>query len=119
MAIKPTAALPKDPGPDPNHRVDPEPSPRRVRVVFNGETIADSTNMLLVHETRHLPVYYFPRADVRMDLLTPTDHGTHCPYKGDASYWSLTVGGRKVDDILWSYETPFDEVPELAGIGAF
>ena len=53
------------------------------------------------------------------DLMEKTDTGTHCPYKGDASYWSLTVGGRKVDDILWSYETPFDEVPDLAGIGAF
>ena len=111
------------PGPgyarNPDHYVRVEASPRRVRAVVGGETVADSTRMRLLHEANHLPVYYFPLEDVRMDLMTRTDTGTHCPYKGDASYWSLTVGGRKVDDILWSYETPFDEVPELAGIGAF
>ena len=111
------------PGPgyakNPDHYVRVEPSPRRVRATVGGEVIADSTRMRLLHEANHLPVYYFPLEDVRMDLMTPTGTSTHCPYKGDASYWSLAVGGRTVDDIMWSYETPFDEVPELAGIGAF
>ena len=111
------------PGPgyakNPDHYVRVESSPRRVRAVVGGETIADSTRMRLLHEANHLPVYYFPLEDVRLDLMTRTETGTHCPYKGDASYWSLAVGGRTVDDIMWSYETPFDEVPELAGIGAF
>ena len=103
----------------PDHYVRVEPSPRRVRAVIGGETIADSTRMSLLHEANHLPVYYFPLEDVRLDLMAKTDTSTHCPYKGDASYWSLTLGGRSVDDILWSYETPFDEVPELAGLAAF
>src|ERR1051325_11265186 len=77
---------------NPDYKVLLEPSPRRVRVVFNGETIADSTNAHLLFETRHLPVYYFPRADVRMDLMAPTDHHSFCPYKGTASYWTIRVG---------------------------
>ena len=111
------------PGPgfakNPEHYVRIEPSPRRVRAVVGGETIADSTRMRLLHEARHLPVYYFPLEDIRFDLMAKTDTSTHCPYKGDASYWSLAVGGRTVDDIMWSYETPFDEVPQLAGLAAF
>jgi len=119
MAIKPTAALAKQPGLDPNHRVDIEPSPRRVRVVFNGKTVADSTRMKLVFETRHLPVYYFPRDDVRMDLLSPTDHATHCPYKGDASYWTVTVGNRSAENAVWGYLDPIDGVGGLKDLMAF
>ncbi len=121
MAIKPTAALAKMPnaGPDPNHRVDIEPSPRRVRAVFNGETIADSTDMKLVFETRHLPVYYFPRTDVRMDHLTATDHHSHCPYKGDASYWTVTVGDRNAENAVWSYLDPIGGVSGLKDHMAF
>ncbi len=111
------------PGPgyakNPDHYVRLEPSPRRVRAVLDGETIADSTRMSLLHERNHLPVYYFPLEDIRLDLMTKSASQTHCPYKGDASYWSAAVGGGIVEDILWSYETPFDEVPELAGLGAF
>ncbi len=111
------------PGPgyakNPEHHVRIEPSPRRVRAVVGGETVADSTRMRLLHEARHLPVYYFPLEDIRFDLMARTGTSTHCPYKGDASYWSLAVGDRTVDDIVWCYETPFDEVPELAGLAAF
>src|SRR5947207_1560944 len=70
---------------NPDYKILFEPSPRRVRVKFNGEIIADSTSAHLLFETRHLPVYYFPRADVRMDRMTPTDHPTFCPYQGTAS----------------------------------
>lgn len=67
----------KGPGADPGYYgVAIEPSARRLRVMFNGEVIADSTNTQLMFETRHRPVYYFPISDVRMDLLEPTDHGT-------------------------------------------
>src|SRR5689334_7731649 len=76
------------------HRVEVEPSPRRVRVFFNGEVIADSKRALLLRETNITPVYYFPQEDVRMDLMTPTDLHTRCPYKGEASYWSITVGDK-------------------------
>ena len=64
-----------------------EDSPRRVGVMFNGETIADSKRGKLLHETGHLPISYFPEDDVRMDLLEESEHTTHCPFKGDASYW--------------------------------
>ena len=104
---------------NPGHKITLEPSPRRVRVLFNGETVADSTRMKLMHESYHLPVYYFPLEDMRTDLMTRTDHSTHCPYKGDASYWAISVGARSEDNIMWSYETPFDEHPDMAGHGAF
>jgi uncharacterized protein (DUF427 family) len=97
----------------PGYEVSFAPSPKRVRVTFAGETIADSMNALLLRETRHVPVYYFPRADVRMERLTRTAHETFCPFKGEASYWTLEVGGRRAENAVWSYETPF---PEVAGI---
>jgi uncharacterized protein (DUF427 family) len=62
-----------------------EDCPKRVRAVFNGETVADSRRVKLLHETGHLPVYYFPEEDINQDLLEPSDHLTHCPFKGDAS----------------------------------
>jgi len=96
---------------NPDYKVLLEQSPRRVRVQFNGEFVADSTNARLLFETKHLPVYYFPRADLRLDLLTPTDHHTFCPYKGKASYWTITVGNRVAENALWGYPDPYDEVP--------
>ncbi|MDH3899900.1 MAG: DUF427 domain-containing protein, partial [Gammaproteobacteria bacterium] len=77
---------------DAAYRVAVEPSAKRVRVVFAGETIADSTDALVLHETRLPLVYYFPRNDVRMNLLQRTEHRTHCPFKGNASYWSIAAG---------------------------
>ena len=88
-----------------------EDSPRRVRVMFNGETIADSKRVKLLHETGHLPVYYFPKEDVRMDLLEESDHTTHCSFKGDASYWSVKVGDRVAENAVWSYPEPLEDAP--------
>jgi uncharacterized protein (DUF427 family) len=96
-----------------------EDSPRRVRATFGGETVVDSRRAMLLHEGTHLPVYYFPEEDVRMDLLEPTDHSTHCPYKGDASYWSLRLAGKKAENAAWSYPAPLDGAPPLAGYFAF
>jgi uncharacterized protein (DUF427 family) len=76
----------------PDYRVDLLPTGRRVKVVFGGVTIADSGAALRVEETGHGPVYYVPETDVRLDLMRPTEHHTRCPYKGEASYW--TVGYR-------------------------
>jgi uncharacterized protein (DUF427 family) len=101
------------------HAVVLEPSPRRVRVTFNGETIADSSNMQLLHEDGHLPIYYFPMADVRMDLLEKTAHSTHCPHKGDASYWTVRVGDREAENAVWGYEDPLPIQPGLKGLVAF
>ncbi|HZT86486.1 MAG TPA: DUF427 domain-containing protein [Stellaceae bacterium] len=104
---------------NPDYKILFEPSPRRVRVKFGGETIADSTGAHLLFETRHLPVYYFPRGDVRMDLLTPTGHQTFCPYKGTAAYWSVTAGGRVAENAVWGYPEPFDEVAQIKDFVAF
>ena len=103
----------------PGYRIDFEPCAKRLRIVFGGETIADTTAVRLLHETKHIPVYYFPRADVRMDLLTPTDHTTYCPFKGTASYYTLAGGGRCADNAVWTYAAPFDEVLEIKDYLAF
>jgi class 3 adenylate cyclase/uncharacterized protein (DUF427 family) len=98
-------------------RVDPYP--RRVRVIFDGIAVADSERAVVLHETRHAPVVYFPKADVRMDLLEPTGYRTHCPFKGDASYWTLRVGERSVENAIWAYEEPVAEAADLADHVAF
>ena len=104
---------------NPDYKIVFEPSPRRVRVKFNGETVADSANAHLLFETRHLPVYYFPRSDVRMDLMAPTEHHTFCPYKGEASYWTLRVGDRVAENAVWGYPDPFEEVAVIKDFVAF
>ena len=104
---------------NPDYRITFERSPRRVRVQFNGAWIADSTAAHLLFETRHLPIYYFPRADVRMDLLRPTDHHTYCPYKGTAAYWSIAVGDRVSENAVWGYPDAFAEVAAIEDYVAF
>lgn len=103
----------------PDYQVFLEPCAKRLRVLFNGETVADTTGVMLMRETGLLPVYYFPLADIRQDLLERSDHSSHCPFKGTASYWSLVVEGRRAENALWGYEQPYDEVAELAGYRAF
>ena len=96
-----------------------EDSPRRMRAVFNGETVVDSSRAKLLHEHGHLPVYYFPEEDVRMDLLEPSEHSTTCPWKGEASYWSVRVGDRVAENAVWSYLDPLEDAPPLEGHYAF
>lgn len=96
-----------------------EDSPRRIRGVFADETVIDSRHASLLHEQDHLPLYYFPRDEVRMDLLRPSDHTTHCPFKGDASYWSIQVGERSSENAAWAYPDPAADAPPLAGYIAF
>jgi uncharacterized protein (DUF427 family) len=110
--------MPDSPQKD-QHRVYLEPCPRRVRVFFGGEAVADSTRVMYLYETGHLPVYYFPLADLRSDLLKETDHHTTCPYKGVASYYSVVVGDRTAENAVWTYPEPIDAVPGLAGYAAF
>ncbi len=118
-----TAAVAPGPAPgfakNPDKLLDFEPCPRRVRVRFSGETIADSTGVMLMREGGHLPVYYFPMSDVRMDLFAPTDNETHCGYKGHASYWTLTVGDRVEENVMWSYRNPYDEMLDIRDYVAF
>ena len=104
---------------NPDYRIDIEGAGKSVRVEVNGQTIADSADALLMREQDHKPVYYFPRADIEMAHFQPTDHSTHCPFKGDASYWTLTVGERVLENVMWSCETPCDEVAEIKDYVAF
>ncbi len=103
----------------PGYRIDIEPVGKRVQVFFNGESIADSVNVLRMREENHQPVDYFPRADVAMPLLRRTDHSTHCPFKGDASYWSIDAGGQSSENTVWSYLEACDEVRAIKGYLAF
>jgi uncharacterized protein (DUF427 family) len=104
---------------NPTYRIGWETSPRRVRVMFNGETIADTTRAQLMLEQNHLPVYYFPMADVRMDLLVRTTNKTHCPYKGEASYWSIVANGKTAENAVWGYQEPYSESAHINGHVAF
>lgn len=94
-----------------------EATPKRIRVEFGGETIADTTGAHLLYETGHLPLYYIPESDVRTDLLTPTSKSTHCPVKGDASYRTVEAGGRTAENAVWGYPDPI--APWLKGYVAF
>jgi uncharacterized protein (DUF427 family) len=94
-------------------------SPKRIRVVFGSEIIADSQHAKMLHETGHLPVYYLPEEDVRTDLLNATDHHTHCPFKGEASYWSVQVNGREAENAVWRYPHSIEEAPPLDDYFAF
>lgn len=88
-------------------------SPKRIRVMFHGKTIVDSLCAGLMRERGRLPVYYFPRDDVRMDFLTRADHRTHCPLRGDASYWTLRIGERQAENAAWSYEDPPSKISAI------
>lgn len=83
-----------------------EATSKLIRVVFNGETVAESTRAYRILETSHPPAYYIPPEDVRMDLLTPTAKRTFCEFKGAASYWTLQVGDRVSENAAWSYPRP-------------
>ena len=103
----------------PDYRVDLVPSDKRVTVRFNGEVIVDTQRALEVRETKHDPVLYFPREDVRIERLERSDHQSFCPFKGEASYWHLGAGDRREENSVWSYEDPFDEVSGLKDYVAF
>lgn len=104
----------------PGYKVTCHQSPKRVRTAVAGIVIADSRRVQIVRETRHTPVYYFPPDDVRIsEFLTPVDHATHCPFKGQARYWNVTVGERVIENAVWAYEDPWDECQAIKGYMAF
>jgi len=103
----------------PDHRVDLEPSSKHIRVKVGGEVIADSVRPLTVLETNHEPVTYFPRQDVRFDLLERTSQRTFCPFKGEASYWTIRTKSDTLENAVWGYEEPFAEVDRLKDYVAF
>jgi uncharacterized protein (DUF427 family) len=90
-----------------------------VRIVFKGETIAETTNAMVLREGSRPANYYIPRTDVVMARLEPTSHQTYCPYKGDASYHSIVTPKGVARDAVWSYERPFDVAAGIAGLLSF
>jgi uncharacterized protein (DUF427 family) len=107
----------KVPGPD--HPISIARNDKRVRAIFAGTTIADSTRALTLKEASYPAVQYIPRADVEMDLLKPTSHTSHCPYKGDASYFSISAEGHTAENAVWSYQQPFPAMAEIKDYLAF
>ncbi len=104
---------------DPYKRVDVLPSSRHVVVRIDGTVVADSERPTILFETSLPPRYYLPKTDVRMDLLTPTDTTTRCPYKGTAEYYTATVDGTDHEDVVWWYRSPVRESAPIAGLVAF
>ena len=115
--IKKGAKSMKLPGPD--HPITITPNPKRVRVSAGGVVIADTTHALTLKEARYPAVQYVPRADANMALLERTARTTHCPYKGDANYFSIKANGATLENSIWTYEEPFPAMAEIAGHLAF
>ena len=107
----------KLPGPD--HPITITPNPKRIRVTFNGAVVAESARALTLQEASYPAVQYIPREDADPALLKRTERSTHCPYKGDASYYSIEADGRRAENAIWSYETPFPAMQQIAGHLAF
>jgi len=107
----------KIPGPD--HPITIEANPSRVVVRVGGEIIADTNNALTLREASYPPVQYIPRRDVDMDALTRSEDTTYCPYKGDASYYSVPIGGDRSRNAVWTYETPFEAMAQIKDFIAF
>ena len=104
---------------NPAHRVELEPNPAPVCARWKGRVVAESTRAWLVRETRCEPTIYFPREDLRWEFFQASERHSFCPYKGEASYWTLSADGQTEENAAWSYEDPFDEVADLRGCVAF
>jgi len=101
------------------HSITITPADLHVEVVVNGEKVAESDRPVLLEETGLPTRYYLPREDVRTDLLHPTASETVCPFKGQASYWSVEAGGESHDDLVWSYESPIPDAEGITGLLSF
>src|SRR6266536_208593 len=105
--------------PDPEHPISIQRNPARVVVSVAGRVVADTRNALTLREATYSPVEYIPVEDVDFSQLERTDHTTYCPYKGDCNYYSITPGGRKSVNAVWSYEDPYPAVAQIKGHVAF
>ena len=107
----------KLPGPD--HPITIAPARQRVTVLAGGQVVAESDRALVMREAHYPPIYYLPRADAAMDRLEPSEHASYCPFKGEACYFSIPALGEAGRNAVWSYETPYSAVAEIAGCLAF
>jgi uncharacterized protein (DUF427 family) len=107
----------KLPGPD--HPITITANPRRIRVSAGGLVIAETSDALTLKEASYPAVNYVPRKDANMALLARSDRVTHCPYKGDANYFSINADGKTIENAIWTYEAPFPAMTEIAGHLAF
>jgi len=101
------------------HAITIENNPNCIKVAFNGTVIAETTRALVLKEGPLPPATYIPREDVQMSYLQRTDHSTHCPFKGNASYFSVRVGNEIADNAVWTYETPIDSVAQIKNCLSF
>ena len=102
-----------------DHPITIEPNPNRVRVLFDGRVVADTTRALTLKEASLPAVQYIPREDAVMSLLQRTAHKTHCPYKNDASYYTIRTVGSAAENAVWTYEDPYPDVATIKGHLAF
>jgi uncharacterized protein (DUF427 family) len=107
----------KLPGPD--HPIAITPSDQHVRIRAGDLVIADTRKALVLKEASYPAVFYIPRGDAKMDILTRTERVTHCPYKGDASYYSVKAPSGVLDNAVWTYEAPFPAMVEIKDYLAF
>ena len=105
--------------PVPDHPITITANPRRVRVSIGDTVIAESGHALTLKEATYPAVQYVPRADANMAMLERTSRVTHCPYKGDANYFSIVADGKTIDNAIWTYETPYPATADIAGHLAF
>lgn len=96
-------------------RIVIEAHPSSARALYRGEVIAESNRALLMRENGYPPRIYFPRSDVKMSLSEQTEHKTHCPFKGDAAYWTFNVAGENLQNVAWGYPDPMPDVSLVAG----
>ncbi|RNJ45301.1 hypothetical protein B5V01_03375 [Mesorhizobium erdmanii] len=104
---------------NPDKIITIEPYAGTVTVRAGDTVIASSTKAKVLGEAPYPPAFYIPFADIDFDKLSSTQHSTHCPYKGDASYWSVLPAGEGGQNAMWAYERPFDEMTEIRDHGAF
>jgi len=105
--------------PSPDHPITIAANGKRVRVTFAGQVVANTARALTLREASYKPVFYIPRTDANMSLLKATNQHTHCPYKGDASYFTIHADGRVAENAVWSYEQPFPAMAEIKDYLAF
>jgi uncharacterized protein (DUF427 family) len=105
--------------PGPDHPIAIKPNPKRVKVSIGDRVIADTHSALTLREAQYPPVQYIPRQDVDMSVAERTSHASHCPYKGEASYYSFPIGGARSANAAWSYESPHAAVAQIKDYLAF